>query len=93
MKRFDPQRGVVMERTTLSQRMHALAATGHIKADELRSKADALDAAANGFYGEPQTVDVRQFMGAYARARLAWCDASGESLMGGISKSKEPRHD
>mgnify|MGYP000895492783 CR=1 FL=1 len=70
-----------MERTDLSEKMHALADSGHAEAKDLREKADAFDAATKGFYGEPQTVDVRKFMGAYARARKAWCAATGEPLV------------
>lgn len=68
-------------RTALSERMHALADTGHARADELREKADAFDAATAGYYSNPQTVDVRKFMGAFARARRAWCEVSGEPLV------------
>lgn len=39
------------------------------------------DAAADGFYAEPQTKTVQQFMGAWARARRAWCDYTGEALV------------
>lgn len=68
-------------RTALSERMHALADKGHERADELREKADAFDAATAGYYSDPQTVDVRKFMGAFARARRAWCEITGEPLV------------
>lgn len=68
-------------RTALSERMHALAETGHERAVELREKADAFDSATAGFYSEPQTVGVAKFMGAFARARRLWCDITGESLV------------
>lgn len=68
-------------RTDLSEKMHALADKGHARADELRTKADAFDAATKGFYSDPQTVDVKKFMGAYARARRVWCEITGEPLV------------
>lgn len=48
---------------------------------ELRAKGEAFSKAADGFYGSPQTVDVKQFMGCWARARRCWCEYSGESLL------------
>jgi hypothetical protein len=68
-------------RTDLSIKMHALADEGHSKAAELRSAADAFDEASAGFYSEPQTCDVRKFMGSWARVRRILCDASGEALI------------
>ena len=67
--------------TELGQRMRALAATGHERAAELIEKAEAFDAACAGFYGEPQTCDVRKFLGCFARARRLWCDVTGEALV------------
>lgn len=61
--------------TDLSKKMRA---TGD---PELVRLADDFDAKTEGFYAEPQTVDVRQFMGAWARARKAWCAHSGEALI------------
>lgn len=43
--------------------------------------ADKFEEATAGYYGEPQTVTVKQFMGAFARARMAWCAYSGEPLV------------
>ncbi|KRQ11909.1 hypothetical protein AOQ73_05740 [Bradyrhizobium pachyrhizi] len=68
-------------RTALSERMHALADTGHDRAAELREKADAFDQATEGFYALPQTVTVGAFMGAFARARRLWCNITGEPLV------------
>lgn len=48
---------------------------------ELRVLADKFDGAADGFYAEQQTVTAPAFMGAYARARRAWCAYSGEPLV------------
>lgn len=71
-----------MTQTDLSRRMTERADADGLPADhELRTKAQAFDEATHGFYGEPQTVPVKQFMGCYARARLAWCHYSGESLL------------
>ena len=64
----------------LADRMDALA-KGHPMSDELQAKAAALRDATEGFYGTPQTVDVRRFMGAWARARRLWCECTGESLI------------
>lgn len=62
------------DRTPLSKQMHALADKGDFRAVELREKADALDAAADG-------KDMRKMLGAWARARRLWCDVTGESLV------------
>lgn len=48
---------------------------------ELRTKAAALDQAILGFFSEHQTVTVQQFVGAWARARKAWCAHTGEALL------------
>lgn len=61
--------------------MRALADQGHDRAEELREKAKAFDAAAAGFYAEEQTVGAKSFLGAYARARRLWCDITGEPLV------------
>lgn len=67
--------------TALGARMRAEADAGHPRADELRTKAREFDEAAAGFYADPQTVDVRRFLGCFARARLLWRDVSGEPLV------------
>lgn len=48
---------------------------------DMRIRANAFDAAAKGFYGEPQTCDVKKLMGCWARARRTWCEYTGESLV------------
>jgi hypothetical protein len=68
------------EHASLVERMLKLAET-HACAIELRQKAEELRAAANGFFGQNQTVDVRAFMGAWARARRLWCNLTGESIL------------
>lgn len=70
-----------MPATDLSDKMRALADTGHIAASPLREAADKFDAAAEGFYATPQTVPLREFMGKWARARRLWSDCSGEPLV------------
>ena len=47
----------------------------------LRELALNLEQAASGFFAEPQTVKVAQFVGCWARARRAWCEYSGEPLI------------
>jgi hypothetical protein len=39
---------------------------------ELRRLAASFNQAATGFYSEPQTVTVKQFLGAWARFRKVW---------------------
>ena len=67
--------------TELSDKMRHLATRGHLRSEELIEKAEALDLAAAGFYAEPQTVPVRRFLGAWARARRCWSECSGEPLI------------
>ena len=67
--------------TDLSDKMRAIAKTGHHYATELIEKADAFDEASAGFYGEPQTVSTKKFLGCWARARRLWSECSGESLI------------
>lgn len=67
--------------TNLSDRMRALASTRDDLPADWLERADAFDAATEGFYAEPQTVPVHKFMGAFARARRMWCDVTGEDLV------------
>lgn len=67
--------------TDLANKMRELSASGHERAIELTDKADELDEVTKGFYSEPQTKTVQQFMGAWARARKLWCDCAGEPLV------------
>ena len=70
------------EQTDLSVKMIARADADGLPADhELRVLAGQFDAATDGFYATPQTVTVQGFMGAWARARKAWCAYSGEALV------------
>jgi hypothetical protein len=71
-----------IETTTLSDAMIA-------KADELnlphhhnlRVLARQFNEAAKGFYEEHPTYTPKQLLGAWARARRAWCDFTGEPLI------------
>lgn len=66
----------------LSDRMLARANKDKLPADHpLRMLAAQFNVAADGFYGDPQTVTIKQFMGYWARARRAWSDYSGEPLI------------
>ena len=47
----------------------------------LRRAALAFELATNAFYAPEQTATVAQFVGAWARARRAWCAYSGEPLV------------
>lgn len=66
-------------RPNLVDRLDELAAE-HARGDEMRTAASALRDATAGYFAEPQTVDVRRFMGAYARARRIWCECTGGPL-------------
>ena len=69
--------------TTLGKTMIARANDDELADDHpLRMLGKAFDTAAEGFYNSPQTVDVKTFMGHWARARRAWSDYSGEPLVG-----------
>ena len=70
------------ERTDLSKLMHALADSGHVRAAELREKADAFDAATHGLIAtQPPTHTVKQMVGSWARARRVHCECTGEPLI------------
>ena len=71
-----------MADTSLAIKMLARADADGLAAEhDLRMRAAAFDEAAKGFYGDPQTCDVKRFMGHWARARRAWCDYTGEALL------------
>jgi hypothetical protein len=71
-----------MDSTDLSVKMRERAdAEGLHKAHELRLLADDFDYCTKGFYSNPQTVPVAQFMSAWAKARRAWCKHTGEALI------------
>lgn len=66
--------------TDLSDQMRALA-KNNPRAAELEAAAAKFDEATAGFYANPQTVDVKRFVGSWARARRLYCDVTGESLI------------
>lgn len=70
---------------TLVQKMRKMATeidrTHPEQANSLRERADELEEATDGYWGENQTVTVKQFLGCWARARLLWRDLTGESLI------------
>ena len=70
-----------MTETALSKRMRAYALTHAPLPEGWLEAADAFDEATAGFYASPQTVSVKKFMGAFARARRMWCDQTGEPLV------------
>lgn len=47
----------------------------------IRLRAQEFNEACASFYANPQTVNVKKFMGAWARARRIWCEYSGEPLI------------
>jgi surfactin synthase thioesterase subunit len=61
--------------TPLSDKMRALADTGHVRAEELRKAANQLD--------EKVTLHGLSIgaIGAWARARKLWSDVTGEPLV------------
>lgn len=70
------------DRTDLAHRMTARADADRLPADhELRTLARTLEETVHGFYSEPQTHALPQTLGAWARARKAWCAYTGEALV------------
>ena len=68
--------------TALAEQMLARAEQDGLAEDHpLRVLGKAFSKACSGFYADPQTVTVKQFMGHWARARRAWCEYTGESLI------------
>jgi hypothetical protein len=73
----------VSDTPTLADRMEAHAQTMHdgpMRREMFARAAELRDGIA-GFYGAPQTVDVKAFMGCWARARALWCMVTGEPLI------------
>lgn len=67
-------------RAHLADRMEAVAQT-HQRGADLWQRATALRDAEKGFFQEPQTVSVQQFLAAWACARRLWCDITGEPIL------------
>jgi|WetSurMetagenome_2_1015567.scaffolds.fasta_scaffold72825_2 hypothetical protein len=71
-----------MDQAELAEKMLARADKDNLPEDhELRVKGKAFAEACKGYLGSPQTINVAQFMGAWARARKCWCAYTGESLL------------
>lgn len=74
--------------TGLSGLMLARADADRLPADhQLRVLATAFDDAARGYFAQPQTVPVKGFVAAWARADVAWHDYLGARPDGGCSMS------
>lgn len=69
------------DKDTLIYRIRARARGDSANAAELATLADDMEAATKGFFGQPQTVEVKSFMATYARVRRRWCEISGEPLV------------
>jgi len=65
----------------LWEKMRALAASGHDRAEELTKQADELEQKTSGYYADPPTVEVKSFVGAWARAKRTWSECTGEPLL------------
>ena len=68
-------------KTHRAEKMRALAKKRTDLPENWLDLADELDAATIGFFSEPQTVSVGEFMRCMIRARKAWCAATGESMI------------
>ena len=68
--------------TELSEKMRELAdRVSEHEAVDLRSKADAFDSATEALNSRDPSPDaVKKMLGAWARARRAYCHSSGEDL-------------
>ena len=68
--------------TNLGDNMIARANADNLpEAHKLRELGAAFNKAARDFYGEPQRITVKQFMGHWARARRCWSEYTGKSLV------------
>lgn len=67
--------------TDLSIKMRALADSGHLRATELREKAEAFDRATAGAYAATPTHTVAQLFACWVRARGLYSDITGEPLI------------
>jgi hypothetical protein len=80
----DQPGGAMSTEATLAQRMRQLSwmPMGEASAEDLREKADALDAAIDrGSQPGASIDDMRRMLGAWARARRLWCDVTGKDLV------------
>lgn len=68
-------------RTNLAERMRSLAKERDDLPENWVDLADEFDEATVGFYADPPTKTVQQFLGCFARARKVWCEVTGEPLV------------
>jgi hypothetical protein len=72
----------MIENTDLSKKMIARAdRDGLTGSHDLRIKAHAFNEAYAGIFSDPPTCTTPKFMGCWARARVAWCNYTGEPLL------------
>jgi len=68
--------------TKLAEEMIAKADADGLPNDHvLRTTAFYFNEACLGYFSDPQTCDMRRFIGCWARARRAWCNYTGEDLV------------
>lgn len=68
--------------TELSDKLRSIAVTRALPEDHpARKAATEFDTATEGYFATPQTVQVKTFLGTWARARRAYCDLTGENLI------------
>ncbi len=71
-----------IEATDLAYAMRSRADAEQLPQDhDLRLAAEDFDRATAGFFAEKQQATIGTFMGAWSRARLAWCRHTGEPLI------------
>jgi len=66
--------------TDLPGRLRAVG-RGRSDQQDFELMAVEFESAANGYFGEPQTCDVKRFVGTWARARKKLCSITGEALV------------
>lgn len=72
----------MINQTDLHKRVTELAKQDGLAKDHpMIIAAEEFSRAATGFFAEIQTVSAKQFLGAFARARKAWSDYTGEPLL------------
>lgn len=68
--------------TELAKRMIERADKDNLPHDHVvRLAAKDFEDSAAGYWSEPQSKTVKQFLGAWARAKMAWRDYTGEQLL------------
>lgn len=68
--------------TKLSQQIRQFVSNNSPEnSDELLLWAEKFDEASAGYFASNQTVDVKTFLGTFAKTRRLYCEASGEPLI------------